>query len=154
MYRDRSRWLIGLSQNAYLDKIPKRYRMDNSKRCSIPMQVDLYLSKSQCATTSAEKKRMQNVPYASVVGSIMYDVRNTKDTFLVYGGDPEAESRVNCYCDARFETDRDDTKSQTGYVFVLNGGAEVWKSSKQSTTVQHATEAEYIAASDDAKEAV
>ncbi|GJS46346.1 retrotransposon protein, putative, ty1-copia subclass [Tanacetum coccineum] len=43
-------------------------------------------------------------------------------------------------------TDRDDMKSQTGYVFVLNGGAVVWKSSKQSTTAQHATEAEYIAA--------
>nr|GFA40345.1 putative retrotransposon protein [Tanacetum cinerariifolium] len=58
------------------------------------------------------------------------------------------------YCDAGFETDRDDTKSQTGYVFVLNGGAVVWKSSKQSTTAQHATKAEYIAASKAAKEAV
>ncbi|GJW55587.1 retrotransposon protein, putative, ty1-copia subclass [Tanacetum coccineum] len=190
IYRDRSRRLIGLSQNAYLDKILKRYRMDNSKRGSIPMQVDLHLNKSQCATTSAEMKRMQNVPYASAVGSIMYAVRctrpdvafaqnitsrfqqnpgeahwtavknilkylrNTKDTFLVYGGNPEAELQVKCYCDAGFETDRDDTKSQTGYVFVLNGGAVVWKSSKQSTTAQHATEAEYIAASEAAKEAV
>nr|GEX55455.1 hypothetical protein [Tanacetum cinerariifolium] len=161
IYRDRSRRLIGLSQNAYLDKILKRYRMDNSKRGSILMQVDLYLSKSQCATTSAVIKRMQNVPYASVVGSIMYvmrctrpDVafaqnitsrfqqnsgeahwtavknileylRNTKDIFLVYGGDPEAEQRVNCYSDTRFKTDRDDTKSQTGYVFILNGGAVI-----------------------------
>nr|GFA09707.1 putative retrotransposon protein [Tanacetum cinerariifolium] len=84
----------------------------------------------------------------------MYVVRNTKDTFLVYGGDPEAELRVNCYCDAGFETDRDDTKSQTAYVFVLNGGAVVWKSPKQSTTAQHATEAKYIAASVATKEAV
>ncbi|GKE09883.1 retrotransposon protein, putative, ty1-copia subclass, partial [Tanacetum coccineum] len=37
------------------------------------------------------------------------------------------ELRVDCYCDAGFETDRDDTKSQTGYVFVLNGGAVDWK---------------------------
>nr|GEZ83082.1 hypothetical protein [Tanacetum cinerariifolium] len=95
-------------------------------------------------------KRMQNVPYASAVGSIMYAMRctrpnvafaqnitsrfqqnfgeahwtavknilkylrNTKDTFLVYGGDLETELRVNCYCDAGFETDRDDMKSQTG----------------------------------------
>ncbi|GJY21717.1 hypothetical protein Tco_0394283 [Tanacetum coccineum] len=35
------------------------------------------------------------------------------------------------FCDADSETDRDDTKSQTGYVFVLNGGAVDWKSSKQ-----------------------
>nr|GEV57613.1 hypothetical protein [Tanacetum cinerariifolium] len=78
IYGDRSRRLIGLSQNAYLDKILKRYRMDTSKRGSIPMQVDLYLSKSQCATTSAEMKRMQNVPYALAVGSIMYVVRCTR----------------------------------------------------------------------------
>nr|GFA12607.1 hypothetical protein [Tanacetum cinerariifolium] len=114
----------------------KRYRMDNSKRGSIPMQVDLHLSKSQCATTSAKMKRMQNVPYASAIGSIIEAhwntvknilkyLRNTKDTFLVYGGDSEAKLRVNYYCDAGFETDRDDTKSQIGYVFVLNGGAVI-----------------------------
>ncbi|GJZ49455.1 retrotransposon protein, putative, ty1-copia subclass, partial [Tanacetum coccineum] len=45
------------------------------------------------------------------------------------------ELKVECYCDAGFETDRDDTKSQTGYVFVLNGGAVDWKSSKQITRV-------------------
>ncbi|GJZ33870.1 hypothetical protein Tco_0579306, partial [Tanacetum coccineum] len=65
-----------------------------------------------------------------------------------------AELRVECYCDAGFETDRDDTKSQTGYVFILNGGAVDWKSSKQSTTAMSATEAEYIAASEAAMEAV
>ncbi|GJV47882.1 hypothetical protein Tco_1438094 [Tanacetum coccineum] len=88
------------------------------------------------------------------VKNILKYLRNTKDTFLVYGGNPEAELRVNCYWNAGFETNRDDTKSQTGYVFVLNGGAVVWKSSKQSTIAQHATEAEYIAASEAAKEAV
>nr|GEX55303.1 reverse transcriptase [Tanacetum cinerariifolium] len=41
-----------------------------------------------------------------------------------------------------FETDRDDTKSQTGYVFILNGGTVDWKSSKQSTTTMSATEVE------------
>nr|GEX13390.1 retrotransposon protein, putative, Ty1-copia subclass [Tanacetum cinerariifolium] len=106
---------------------------------------------------------MQNVPYALAVGSIIYAtvvkdilkyLRNTKDLFLVYGGNPEAELRVDCYCDARFETDKDDTKSQTGYVFILNGGAVDWKSSKQSTTAMSATEAEYIAVSKAAMEAV
>nr|GEW29327.1 hypothetical protein [Tanacetum cinerariifolium] len=128
IYRDRSRRLIELSQNAYLDKVLKRYRMDNSKRGSILMQVDLYLSKSHCATTSAEMKRMQNVLYASTVGSIMYAVRNTKDTFLVYGGDPEAELRVNC-------------------IAMLDS-----KPIKMTRNLK--LEAEYIAASEAAKEAV
>ncbi|GJT11850.1 hypothetical protein Tco_0858892 [Tanacetum coccineum] len=39
--------------------------MENSKRGSIPMQDKLRLSKSQGASTPAELKRMQSVPYAS-----------------------------------------------------------------------------------------
>nr|GFB50904.1 putative retrotransposon Ty1-copia subclass protein [Tanacetum cinerariifolium] len=48
---------------------------------------------------------------------------NTKDMFLVYGDDLKRELRVSCYTDAGYLTDVDDLKSQTGYVFVLNGGA-------------------------------
>ncbi|GJX09969.1 retrotransposon protein, putative, ty1-copia subclass [Tanacetum coccineum] len=190
IYRDRSKWLIGLSQSAYMDKILKRFRMDNSKHGNIPMQERLDLNKTQGASTLEEVKRMQNVFYALAVGSIMYAVRctrldvafpqnitsrfqqnpgephwtavknilkylrNTKDIFLVYGVNPEAELRVTCYYDVGFETDRDDIKSQTGYVFVLNGGAVGWKSSKQSTIAVSATEAEYIAASEAAMKVV
>ena len=45
----------------------------------------------------------------------------TKAIFLVYGGDKEVV--VNGYVDASFDTDPDDSKSQIGYVFILNGGA-------------------------------
>nr|GFC51858.1 zinc finger, CCHC-type [Tanacetum cinerariifolium]GFC51895.1 zinc finger, CCHC-type [Tanacetum cinerariifolium] len=41
----------------------------------------LKLRKSQGASTPAEMKRMQNVPYASAVGSIMYAVRCTRPDF-------------------------------------------------------------------------
>ncbi|GKC73178.1 hypothetical protein Tco_1119061, partial [Tanacetum coccineum] len=41
-------------------------------------------------------------------------------------------AQVSCYTDAGYLTDADDLKSQTGYVFVLNGGAIDWKSAKQS----------------------
>ncbi|GKB36822.1 retrotransposon protein, putative, ty1-copia subclass [Tanacetum coccineum] len=159
IYRDRSKRFIGLGQNAYIDKILKRYKMDNSKCGHIPMQERLDLNKTQGASTPKEVKRMQNVPYASAVGSIMYAVRctrpnvafaqnitswfsqnpgkshwttvknilkylrNIKDMFLVYSGNLEAELRVDCYCNAGFETDIDDMKSLIGYVFVLNGSA-------------------------------
>ncbi|GJV32014.1 reverse transcriptase domain-containing protein, partial [Tanacetum coccineum] len=64
------------------------------------------------------------------------------------------ESRVSCYTDAGYLTDADDLKSQTGYVFVLNGGAVDWKSAKQSIFATSSAEAEYIAAYDASKEAV
>ncbi|GKE20023.1 retrotransposon protein, putative, ty1-copia subclass, partial [Tanacetum coccineum] len=78
IYHDRSKRLIGLCQSAYIEKILKRYYMENSKRGTIPMQEKLKLSKSQGASTLAEKQRMQNVPYTSAIGSIMYVVRCTR----------------------------------------------------------------------------
>nr|GEW53896.1 zinc finger, CCHC-type [Tanacetum cinerariifolium] len=71
IYRDKSKRLIRLGQNAYMDKILKRYKMDNSKRGHIPMQERLDVNKTQGASTPKQVKRMQNVPYASAVGSIM-----------------------------------------------------------------------------------
>ena len=54
--------------------------------------------------------------------------------FLVYGGDKELI--VNGYVDASFDTNPNDfSKSQTGYVYTLNGGAVSWCSSKQSVVV-------------------
>ena len=72
--------------------------------------------------------------------------------FLVYGGDKELI--VNGYVDASFDTDPDDSKSQTGYIFILNGGAVSWCNSKQSVVVGSTCEAEYIAASEAAQEGV
>ena len=48
----------------------------------------------------------------------------------INGGDKELV--VSGYVDASFDTDPDDSKSQTRYVFILNGGAVSWCSSKQS----------------------
>ncbi|GJU60423.1 retrotransposon protein, putative, ty1-copia subclass [Tanacetum coccineum] len=56
--------------------------------------------------------------------------------------------------DRSWQCDKDDTKSQTGYVFVVNGGAVDWKSKKQTTIAMHATQSEYMAASEAAMEAV
>nr|GEY56855.1 hypothetical protein [Tanacetum cinerariifolium] len=162
VYRDRPRRLIGLRQSAYIKKILKRYHMENSKRESIPMQEKLRLSKSQGASTPAELKRMQNVPYALVVGdlhwttvkSILKHRKNTKDIFLVYEGDIKQELMVYCYTDTGYLTDADDLKSQTGYVFVLNGGGVDRNSAKPSIFATSSVDAKYIAAFDASKEAV
>jgi len=157
IYRDRSKRLIGLSQDTYIDKILNRFNMQDSKKGFLPMSHGITLSKSQCATTPDEQKRMSTIPYASAIGSIMYamlctrpDVsfalsvtsryqsdfgephwtivksilkylRRTKDMFLIFGG--EDELLVKGYTDASFQTDKDDSKSQSGFVFCLNGGA-------------------------------
>jgi hypothetical protein len=88
----------------------------------------------------------------AAVKTLLKYLRRTKDMFLVYGG--EDELGVKGYTDASYLTDSDDSRSQSGYVFVMNGGAVSWKSSKQDTVSASTTEAEYIAASEAAKEAV
>ncbi|KAG8503242.1 hypothetical protein CXB51_001188 [Gossypium anomalum] len=123
---------------------------------------------------STERERMSKIPYDSAIGSIMYamvctrpDVsyalcmtsryqvdpgeghwttvknilkylRRTKDTFLIYRG--EEKLSVKGYADASFQPTR--------MIFDRN------QSSKQSTVVDSTTEAEYIAASEAAKEVV
>nr|GEZ08716.1 hypothetical protein [Tanacetum cinerariifolium] len=74
----RSIYRLKQASSAYIEKIFKRYCMENSKRGTIPIQEKLNLSKSQGDSTPAELKRMQNVLYASAIGSIMYAVRCTR----------------------------------------------------------------------------
>ena len=72
--------------------------------------------------------------------------------FLIYGGDKELV--VNGYIDASFDTDLDDSKSQSGYVFLLNGGAVSWCSSKQSVVAGSMCEVDYNASLEVANEGV
>ncbi|KAJ9562356.1 hypothetical protein OSB04_007516 [Centaurea solstitialis] len=167
IYRNRSKRLIGLSQSTYIDKILKKFRMDESKKGFIPMQHGIVLSITQCPVSSQDQDKMKSVPYASAIGSIMYamlctrpDVaysvsvtsryqqnpgepqwvavknilkymRRTKDMFLVFGG-------------------YEDEISVTGYSDASSRPTETILDHSQDST----TEAEYIAASDAAKEAV
>ena len=161
--------------------------MDESNKGYVPMIHREHLSKSMCPKTNEERIRMNGIPYASAIGSIMYamlctrpDVlyaltttniyqsnlgeghwiavknilkylRRTKEKFLIFGGH---ELEINGYTDASFQTDKDDSRSQSGFVFILNGVAVSWKSSKQATIADSTTKVEYIAASEAAKETV
>ena len=46
--------------------------MKNAKPVSIPLADHMKLSKKMCPTAREEKENMVNVPYSSVVGSLMY----------------------------------------------------------------------------------
>ena len=88
----------------------------------------------------------------TAVKNILKYINRTKDKFLVYGG--KRELVVEGYSDASFANDCDDTRSQSGYVFILNGGAVCWRSFKQSTTADSTTQSEVMAAAEASKEGV
>ena len=70
----------------------------------------------------------------TIVKNNLKYLRRSKDMFLVYGG-LEDDLVVNGYTDASFQSDKDDFRSQSGYVFCLYGGAVSWKSSMQSSNI-------------------
>ncbi|KAL0411675.1 UNVERIFIED_CONTAM: Retrovirus-related Pol polyprotein from transposon TNT 1-94 [Sesamum latifolium] len=85
----------------------------------------------------------------SAVKTILKYLRRTNYMFLIYGrGELILEELVS------FQSEDDYPKSQSNFVFKLNGGVVAWKSFKKATTTDSTTEAEYIAASEAAKEAV
>ncbi|KAL0462814.1 UNVERIFIED_CONTAM: Secreted RxLR effector protein [Sesamum latifolium] len=71
--------------------------------------------------------------------------------FLIYRG---GELILEGYSHASFQSDDDDAKSQSCYVFKFNGGMVTWISCKQATMADSTIEFEYIAALEAAKEAV
>src|SRR5512132_957315 len=71
IYSDRSRRLIGLSQSTYLDKVLKKFKLDKAKKGFLRVLQGVKLSKTQCPTTSEDREKMKDVPYASAIGSIM-----------------------------------------------------------------------------------
>ena len=78
IYRDRSRRLTGLSQSTYLDKVLKKFKMDQAKKGFLPVLQGVRLSKTQCPTTAEDREKMKDVPYASAIGSIMYAMLCTR----------------------------------------------------------------------------
>ena len=78
IYRDRLRRLIGLSQSTYLDKVLKKFKMDQSKKGFLIVLQGVKLSKTQSPTTTEDRKRMKVIPYASAIGSIKYAMLCTR----------------------------------------------------------------------------
>jgi hypothetical protein len=72
IYRDRSKRIIGLSQDTYIDKVLKWFNMEQSKKGFLSMSHGMRFSEKQCPSIVEEWEHMSKVPYASAIGSIMY----------------------------------------------------------------------------------
>jgi hypothetical protein len=82
-------------------------------------------------------------------------IRGTVDHGLTYKGTGSSKDPPSLlgFCDSDYAEDETDRRSITGYAFLLSGAAISWASRKQPTVAHSSTEAEYMAASDAAKEA-
>jgi Reverse transcriptase (RNA-dependent DNA polymerase) len=78
----------------------------------------------------------------------------TRQLGILYDGELSDDSELAVYTDASFADNLPDRKSSQGYLITLFGGPIAWKSGKQDTITTSSTEAELLALTAVAKEAV
>ncbi|XP_031276266.1 secreted RxLR effector protein 161-like [Pistacia vera] len=113
--------------------------MAESKGANMPLASHFMLSKSQCPKSDSNLLKMENVPYANVIGSVMYAMISTR---------PDLAFAISLL------SDKDSRKSTTSYFFTLAGNCVSWNSQLQPIVALSSTEAEYVALAEVFKEAL
>lgn len=88
------------------------------------------------------------------VKRVMRYLRGTSNWALHIGGSSDGSIALVGYSDADWAGDLDTRRSTTGYAFTLGSGSITWASKRQATVAQSTTEAEYMAVSSAAREAM
>ncbi|RDX78877.1 hypothetical protein CR513_40780, partial [Mucuna pruriens] len=70
--RDCSQGILRLSQENYISKVLDKFSIKDSKPGDTPIAKKDKFSLKQCPNNDLERNEMQKIPYASVVGSLMY----------------------------------------------------------------------------------
>ena len=175
--------MIKLSQKHYIEKLLKRYELDDANPVCTPMDLNVRLM-----ADDGHSKLTDKVKYQSMVGSLLYvaiatrpDISQAVGAVSKYNAEPSEAHltavkrilrylkgtidlslqyrctenlEVSGYSDADWASDMDSRRSTTGNVFMIAGGAVSWLSQKQSTVALSTAESEYIALSSAAQETV
>jgi len=72
-----------LSQKAYINKVLERFRMDKCSTSPFPIQKGDKFILMQCPKNDLERKQMENIPYASIVGSFAQTCTRPDISFAV-----------------------------------------------------------------------
>ena len=182
--RDRECRTLTISQTNYIEKVLRKFGMENCKPISTPLElgrkfqqlsqgdepfnVQTYQQAIGCLTYMSTATRRD---IAAAVGVLsQYMSRPSKDHWigvkrvlrylkgtLMYGlkfSAHEEEPELFGYSDADWAGDVDTRRSTSGYVFQIGSSTVSWSSKKQTTVAKSSTEAEYVTLSSATQEAV
>ena len=76
--RDRRAGIVDISQRAYIEQLLERFNLRDVKPATTPLSSGIHLTQDDCPATDEEKEDMANVPYASLVGALMYAAIGTR----------------------------------------------------------------------------
>jgi hypothetical protein len=191
---DRDAQTLELSQERYVHEIAARYGLSDAKHARTPLSSSVRLTKDDCPQTDEERRAMEGVPYASLLGSLMFAMLATRpdiafavgslskfssnpglvhwrelkhvvryllgtsDYVLMFRGTQTSgglwSHLIHGYSDSDWAGELDQRRSTAGYAFLMAGAAISWSSKLQSTPALSSTEAEYVAGSRAAQEAI
>lgn len=177
---DRSNNKLELSQEAYIDKILRKFKMSESKAVTTPLPSVIPSNTKESTSLFKDIKL-----YQQLIGSLNYLSTRTRPditysvSYLAQSLQKptdqsfslakrvlrylkgtkdwrltftkEKDSKLVAFSDASYAEEKE-RKSRTGYVFLQGGGPISWLSKKQEVVASSSTEAEYIALSRTAKE--
>ena len=125
---------IKLSKSQCLTMKDERERMDKIPYASVigSTMYAMLCTRPNVSNALSMTSRFQTDPgecHWIAVKNILKYLGRTKDIFLIYGG-KEGELVISGYTDAGFQSDLDDFRLQSSFVFSLNWGDMSWRSSQ------------------------
>ena len=162
IHRDRPNRQLSISLSQFISNLIQEHGLSDSKPVTTPLNPGTCLSTSMCPQNDAEALEMQQYPYISVVGSLMY-LAVTKRPDIAYAAGVLARFNSNpgpahwqaaniTYSDADHGGNPDNGKSTGGYVVKIGSGVVSWSSKLQPLVALSTTEAEHISAVEAGKE--
>lgn len=175
----RNNGIIYLDQSTYIEKILKRFGMEECKPARTPMETKQKLVKAENCNDKLD--------FRNLIGCLMYvsvctrpDIAHSVSVLSQFNNcynesHWKAAKRVlrylkgslnytlkfqksgmdlSGYVDADWANSEFDRRSYTGYIFKIGNSVISWESRKQKTIALSSTEAEYMALSDSCKEAL
>ena len=173
---------IWIGQPGYAKKILRQFGMTESNPVSTPVDIsqkDQDSENSPSADRSVYQAAVGSLMYLSLwtrpdityavskvarhsanpthqhwiaVKRILRYLNGTYDRGIKYSS--SSTETLNGYSDADWAGDRKDRKSTSGYIFMLSGSPISWRSKKQTCVALSTAEAEYVALSAAAQEAI
>ena len=109
IHRKRSRGILGLSQETYINKVLERFQMKSCSPSPTPIVKNDRFSLDQCPKNDLDQEQRRDIPYTSAVGSLMYaqvctkpDIAHAVGVLGRYQSNPgvdhwKATKKVKCY---------------------------------------------------------
>ena len=162
---------LALSQSHYIDKVLDKFKYLNFKEMKTPIDLNLALAKNKgesesqvnyakvlgclmyimnctrpdivCAISKLSRYMSNpNKTHWMAMRRVLGYLKHTQNFALHYKNYPAV---IEGYSDANWIIGSTKSKSTSGYVFTVGGGAVSWKSSKQTCIARSTMEAEFIA---------